>query len=289
VKVYVTLFMRDSVKPAAKADQRAHGAEDVPDSVQQSAPAAQRPGVGQVGDRLLHQRAQSCLHAVERPLLQGQAVLGAAVPDRRMPVLARLGQPSEPPVQQADDPNIVQRHLQPCQPQQFLLVAASRPVTVAPQQVAVDGRDGKALGGVGMALGVVQDLLVGPPSGALHRGGQPVQAHHLTGLGHFPKPLAQLVQAGDEGPVGLAEAQRAQRAKQQVHAVADLGLGDPHRPAGAPVRQPVQQHRRDGVQADLQRQWRCAALTGWAGWQQVAEPSGQPGQHVCGQRGARAV
>jgi len=51
------LFMWDPVKPAAKADQRACGPEDVPDAVQQPAPATQRPGVGQVGDRLLHQRA----------------------------------------------------------------------------------------------------------------------------------------------------------------------------------------------------------------------------------------
>jgi hypothetical protein len=47
----------DSVQPAAKADQRDGGAVDVPDPVQQPAPAAQRPGACQVGDRLLHQRA----------------------------------------------------------------------------------------------------------------------------------------------------------------------------------------------------------------------------------------
>jgi catechol 2,3-dioxygenase-like lactoylglutathione lyase family enzyme len=48
-------------------------------------------------------------------------------------------------------------------------------------------------------------------------------------------------------------AEVGQRAQQQVQAVADLGLGDPDHAAGAPVRQPVQQHRSDGVQADLQR------------------------------------
>src|SRR6266508_5558088 len=91
----------DPVQPAAKADQRARSPKDVPDPVQQPAPAAQRPGVGQMADRLLHQRAQPCLQAVERPLLECQAVDGRAVPDRGMPVLARLGHAAEPPVQQA--------------------------------------------------------------------------------------------------------------------------------------------------------------------------------------------
>jgi hypothetical protein len=47
----------ESVEPAAEAHQHAGGAEDIPDPVQQRAPAAQRPGVGQLGDRLFHQRA----------------------------------------------------------------------------------------------------------------------------------------------------------------------------------------------------------------------------------------
>src|SRR6266700_4587140 len=75
----MVLSCGDAVQPAAEADQRASGAEDVPDAVQQPAPAAQRPRVGQVGDRLLHQRAQPRLQAVERPLLLGEAVFGAPV------------------------------------------------------------------------------------------------------------------------------------------------------------------------------------------------------------------
>jgi hypothetical protein len=42
-----------AMEPAAEADQRAGGPVDIPDPVQQPPPAAQRPGVGQVGDRLL--------------------------------------------------------------------------------------------------------------------------------------------------------------------------------------------------------------------------------------------
>jgi hypothetical protein len=146
----------------------------------------------------------------------------------------------------------------------------------------VDGRQRKTLGGVGVPLGVIQHLLVGPPSGALHPGGQPFHADRLADLGHLPKPLAQVGQAGDEGAVGLAEAQGAKRAKQQVQAVTDLGLGDADHAAGAPVRQPVQQHRDDRVQADLQRQRPGTATPGRARWEQVGEAIGQPGQHGCG-------
>jgi hypothetical protein len=92
--------------------------------------------------------------------------------------------------------------------------------------------------------------------------------------------LAQLVQRGDERAVRLAEAERAKLAEQQIHAVADLRLGDPHHAPGAPVRQPVQQH--GGVQADLQRQWRGAAKPGRARRDQGGETAGQPGQHVAG-------
>src|SRR6266511_2548168 len=236
----MVLSCGDSVQPAAEADQRAGGPVDVPDAVQQPAPAAQRPGVGQVGDGLLHQRAQPRLQAVERPLRVAEPVLGAAVPDRGVPVPAALGQPAEPAVQQGGDLDAVEQLAKPCQLDELVLVAAARPAAVQPQQVAVDGRQRQALGGVGVALEVVQDLLVGPPSGSLHPGRQPVHHDRLAGCGHLPKPVAQVLEGGDEGPVGLAVPQAGQRAEQQVQAVADLGLGDPDRPAGAPVRQPVQ-------------------------------------------------
>jgi hypothetical protein len=101
--------------------------------------------------------------------------------------------------------------------------------------------------------------------------------------------VAQVVEGGDEGAIGLAEAEGAKLTEQQVQAVADLGLGDADHAPGAPVRQPVQQHRGDRVQADLQRQRRGAAPVGWAWWEQVGQAAGQPGQYVCGQRRARAV
>ena len=101
--------------------------------------------------------------------------------------------------------------------------------------------------------------------------------------------MAQVVEGGDEGAVGLAEAKGAKLTEQQVQAVTDLGLGDPDRPSGAPVGQPVQDDRPNGVQADLQRQRWGAALTGWARWQQVGQAGGQPGQHGYGQRRTRAV
>jgi hypothetical protein len=108
----------------------------------------------------------------------------------------------------------------------------------------------------------------------LHPGGEPVDAYRLAEACHFHQPLAQVGQGGDEGPVGLAVPEGGQWTKQQVQAVADLGLGDPHHPAGPPVRQPVQHDRGDGVQTDLQGQRRVAASSGWAGWQQVGQATG---------------
>ena len=64
----------DPVEPAAEAGQRASGAEDVPDPVQQPSPAAQRPGVGEMGDRLLHQRPQPRLLPVVGPLGVGEGI-----------------------------------------------------------------------------------------------------------------------------------------------------------------------------------------------------------------------
>jgi hypothetical protein len=72
-------------------------------------------------------------------------------------------------------------------------------------QVTMDGRHRHALGGVGVALGVVEHLLVGPGSGPLHPGGQPVDHGRLAGGGHLGKALGQVGQVGYEGPVGLAD------------------------------------------------------------------------------------
>ena len=62
------LLQWDPVQLPAEADQRAGNPVDVPDPLQQPAPAAQRPGSSQMPDRLLHQRPQVRLAAVERPL-----------------------------------------------------------------------------------------------------------------------------------------------------------------------------------------------------------------------------
>src|SRR6266511_1163841 len=134
------------VQPAAEADEHAGGAEDVLDAVQQPAPAAQRPGACQVGDGLLHQRAQPRLATVVGALRVAEPVDGAAVPDRRVPVLTRLGHAPKPPVQQTDHAGGVQHPVKPRQLDELLLVAAGRPAHVAPQQVAPDGRYRQALG-----------------------------------------------------------------------------------------------------------------------------------------------
>jgi len=101
------------MQPACQADQRASGPVHLAHPVQQPTPAAQRPGGGEVPDRLLHQRAQARLHAVERPLLAGQPVLGPAVPDRPVPVLARLGDAPEAPAEDGGDLSGVQHLAEP--------------------------------------------------------------------------------------------------------------------------------------------------------------------------------
>ena len=58
------LSCRDAVDPSAEADERRGGPVDVPDPVQQATPAPQRPGVGQMPDRLLHRGAQPGLEVV---------------------------------------------------------------------------------------------------------------------------------------------------------------------------------------------------------------------------------
>jgi hypothetical protein len=69
--------------------------------------------VGQMRDGLLDQRVQPGLQTVVGSLLVGEAVDGAAVPDRGVPVLAHLGQPAEPPVQQAWDLDILEHLAKP--------------------------------------------------------------------------------------------------------------------------------------------------------------------------------
>src|SRR5512132_2887420 len=179
----------DSVQPAAQADQRTGGPEDLPDTGQQPTPPPQRPGACQMGDGLLDQGSQSCLQAVVGALVVAEPVDGAAVPDRDVPVLPGLGQPTEPAVQQACDLDVVQDPLQPGQLEEFVLVAAARPAAIDPQQVAPDRDDRQALGCVGVSLGVVQHLLVGPPAGSLHPGGQPVHHDRLTGTRHLRQDL----------------------------------------------------------------------------------------------------
>jgi hypothetical protein len=164
-----------------------------------------------------------------------------------------------------------------------VLVAAAGPASVDPQQVTVQGRHRDALRGVGVALGVVQHLLVAPARGSLHPRGQPVDQDRLAGLGHLRQPQAQVVQAGDEGPIGLADAERDQLAQQHVQAVADLALADPDHATRPPVGQPVEDDRPDRVQPDLQRD-RPGPTSPAGTWGQVRQPGREPGQNVCGQR-----
>src|SRR5215204_547070 len=124
----------DSVQPPAEADQRPGSAVQIPNPVEPAPPAAQRPGIGQMPDRLLHQRAQPGPAAVVGSLPVGEPVLGGPVPDRGMPVLAALGHAPKPPIQQARHAAGVQRLVEPRQRDELVLVAAARPAAVTPQR-----------------------------------------------------------------------------------------------------------------------------------------------------------
>jgi len=129
------------MEPSAEADQCGGGSVDGTDPVQQATPAAQQPGAGQLPDRLLHQRAQAGLVAVV-----GALSVGAPIPDLGMPGLAGRSQPAKPPINQGDGPRDVQHLSDPRQRQQFVLVAATGPAAVTPQQIAVDRGHHHALG-----------------------------------------------------------------------------------------------------------------------------------------------
>jgi len=73
-----------------------------------------------------------------------------------MPVLATLGQPPEPPIQQADDLNIVQRHLQSCCCRQVCLVIVRRNcVGMVRQHLVGRATDAAAPTGVGAVVAVM--------------------------------------------------------------------------------------------------------------------------------------
>jgi hypothetical protein len=108
-----------------------------------------------------------------------------------------------------------------------------------PQQIAVDGRQRHALGGVGVPLGVRQDLLVGPPAWALHPGRQPIHAHRLADLSHLRQPFAQVLEGGLDVPVAGGR-EVASHAPRFSTSLASLRLrraarlpGQPRRPRSA--------------------------------------------------------
>ena len=101
-----------------------------PEPVEPAPPAAQRPGIGQMPDRLLYQRAQPGLATVVGALPVREPVRGAPVPDRGVPVLAARGHAPKPLIQQARHAAGVQHLIEPRQRDELVLVAAARPAAV---------------------------------------------------------------------------------------------------------------------------------------------------------------
>jgi hypothetical protein len=137
------------------AGQRAGGAEDVPDAVQQPTPAAQRPRIGQMPDRLLTSaRGPACKRLnARRASLTRSLVLRSPAGACQCP--RPSARPRNPPVQQAGDAGDVPYLRRTRQPTSS---CSWQPAAVAPQQVAVDGGRRQALGGMGVPFGLVERL-----------------------------------------------------------------------------------------------------------------------------------
>ena len=198
-------------------------------------------------DCLLHQPAQPRLQAVVGPLLGGEPVFGPAIPDRRMPVLARLGQAPKPPVDNGGHATGAQHPLQPCQLDQ--LCSWQHPgqphrITTGRPRWSTLRHPGRC--GCGAWRHTAPSGC--PPPGSLHPGPQPVQAHRLTGCDHLRKVLTQLGQAGDEAAVGLAVAQGGQRTA-RCAGLQVSGDAPPRAPAPRPSRRPEPGTWRGGLPA----------------------------------------
>ena len=143
----------------------------------------------------------------ERRSLVRRSPTGAAQCSRRLAM-------PEPSIQRARHAAGVHHLVEPRQRHQLVLVAAVRPAAVTPQTVAMDGGHRHALGGVGVAVGVGPDRLVGPAAGSLPPGRQPVNHGRLAGSDPLPKALAQVRKGGDEPAVGLAGPERGEPGEQ---------------------------------------------------------------------------
>jgi hypothetical protein len=231
------------VEPAAQTDQRPGGAEDVPDPVQQPAPAAQRPGVGKMGDRLLHQPAQPRLSrlnarcpSVSRSMVRrsptGACQRSRALAMPRNPRSSRLttSTSSSAPASPASPSSSCSWQL-PGQPPSTHSRSPQIVLTARPWAVWV------------CRLASYSTFWLAHPRGRCTRVASPsthtASPTSAISARRSPSSSRLLIKA----PFGLAQPEVGQRTKQQVQAFTDLGLGDPDRPAGTPVRQPVQQHR----------------------------------------------
>jgi hypothetical protein len=209
-----------------------------------------------MGDGLLYQRAPACLQAVVGPLGVAEPADGAAIPDRGMPMLVCLGQPAEP--RSSRLATSTSSSTRPVRPVQGVRARGSCPASRRPPPTTGRPRWWRppGPGGVEVAFGVVQHLLVGPAAGRCARVASPST--------QTASPAAASSQASGAGSsrVVMKVPSGWQNPPRQARQAASpgcrhLGRGDADQTAGAPVRQPIQQHRGDRVQADSSDSGRC--------------------------------
>jgi hypothetical protein len=232
---------------------------------------------------------QPRLQAVVGPLGACEPVDGTPVPDRRVPMLAALGHPAEPRSSRLTTPTLSSS---PCSPASRMSSCSwqlpGQPPSShssSPQIVATDS----PWAVWARRLVSYRTFWLAHPQGRCTRVASPSthtaspdRAISTSSARRSSRVVTKLPSGWQKPRAPSGPSSRSRLSPTSV-------LQDADHAAGAPVRQPVQQHRGDRVQADLQAKRRGAALAERAGWGQVGQAGGQPGQHACGQRRTRAV
>jgi hypothetical protein len=125
------------------------------------------------------------------------------------------------------------------------------------------------------------------PRGRCTTGRQPIHHHRLAGCGHLHQQPAQVIQGGDEGPVGLnprAPSGPSSRSRLSPTSVLEIPTARPARRYDSPSSSTAATaSRRISSDSGGCRPGRVGGMA------QVDQAAGQPGQHVCRQRRTWAV
>ena len=268
------------MQPPAEADQRPGSAVQIPNPVEPAPPAAQRPGIGQMPDRLLHQRAQPGLAAVVGPLPVGEPVLGRRSPTGACQCSRRLAMPRNPRSSRLATPLASSTSSSPDS------VTSSCSWQLPGQPPSHHKRSPWAVWA--WRLVSYQTFWLAHPRGRCTRVASPSTKTASPVRAISPRRSRRSAMVVMNVPSGWQYPSAASPAssRSMLSPTRSWRSRPSDRPAGRTV---IQQDRGDGVQADLQGQ-RWVATDPWRSrWQQVGQAAGQVGEDRGGQRRMRAV